>query len=838
MPNRCGVVNCDSNYDKARTCRIFRLPKDEIERQRWVNALPPRENFVLNPSTFFICEKHWPENVEMCKIPGGSTRPTCPPSLFNVPPSCLPKKTEPRKPKVEDRQLEYFLKKDKITSFCDFQPDKDLTKKYENIVITKSSDKFVCIFMTEDFKESLITIIVHNKATLCSPLTLYAYKRGIAVPLGKLLNPNNGLSSYSQFFEVVNLVFNYKPHLDNGVSKAVEILQSINRELLDDSKEKKLNFIIRQLQLLSNKKYSTNDYCFAIESFPTASYEQLREVISLPCKRKLHLIISATNVKTVVEKTLKKTSRQQKNVFLLIDEVKIRPTIAFSGSVLNGQAKNDPTSKASSMLCIMMRCLHGGPSVMLSVTPVHGLTADYQFSTVKEAAEIIENYGGVVLGSITDNHKINQNFCKLFNRVTDFKAIHPLNDNRYWYLLFDTVHILKCLRNNWISEKCQKLSLDEKTVGNFSDIKSLYQAEKSNILKTTPLTHSAVYPTRLQLQNVQHVLRVFNDKVVAALNIQGSKDTAIFIQQILDWWNTVNVSAKGQDTRMNDPSRAVQQQNSISLLQSFVDSFKNIKSGYGPTRRECLTHDTKKALVQTTEGLLDLSNYLLANGFEYVLLREVQSDRIEGEFSVYRQSTGANAFMAVGDVFNAFKKRLARFAASFLQFVEESVPTSNTSHTCEVPIDANDAAFIENELINLQLTSPEESAAAYVAGWLERKCEDLFFAEDEPFLEGGAKEFIEEVSRGSLKVPHANTYELVRHSLCFMNKFSKNICCRTKLMKILSLIENYFGFQLSNKNLFRRLANVLLHGLQNLEKDLEKNTNLYQTSLKKARMAD
>ena len=68
-----------------------------------------------------------------------------------------------------------------------------------------------------------------------------------------------------------------------------------------------------------------------------------------------------------------------------------------------------------------------------------------------------------------------------------------------------------------------------------------------------------------------------------------------------------------------------------------------------------MTHDTKKALVQTTEGLIAVCKHLLNIGFDYVLLREIQSDRIEGEFSVYRQSTGASAFMTTGDVTYAFK---------------------------------------------------------------------------------------------------------------------------------------------------------------------------------------
>ena len=88
---------------------------------------PPRENFTINTSTFFICEKHWPLDSQMIKATGGSTRPASPPSIFNVPLPCLStSKSAPRHPKLEDRQLAFFLKKDSISFFADFSPDKVL----------------------------------------------------------------------------------------------------------------------------------------------------------------------------------------------------------------------------------------------------------------------------------------------------------------------------------------------------------------------------------------------------------------------------------------------------------------------------------------------------------------------------------------------------------------------------------------------------------------------------------------------------------------------------------------------------------------------------------------
>ena len=48
--------------------------------------------------------------------------------------------------------------------------------------------------------------------------------------------------------------------------------------------------------------------------------------------------------------------------------------------------------------------------------------------------------------------------------------------------------------------------------------------------------------------------------------------------------------------------------------------------------------------------LIELCQKLHQKGFKYVLLKQIQSDRLEGEFSVYRQSTGANILMSVNDV--------------------------------------------------------------------------------------------------------------------------------------------------------------------------------------------
>ena len=68
-------------------------------------------------------------------------------------------------------------------------------------------------------------------------------------------------SHYSQFFEVVNLVYNNNLHVNDVIEKVIMILQANNFKLIDAYKQKK--FITGQLNL-HNKSFCIVDYCFAI----------------------------------------------------------------------------------------------------------------------------------------------------------------------------------------------------------------------------------------------------------------------------------------------------------------------------------------------------------------------------------------------------------------------------------------------------------------------------------------------------------------------------------------------------------------------------------------------
>ena len=124
---------------------------------------------------------------------------------------------------------------------------------------------------------------------------------------------------------------------------------------------------------------------------------------------------------------------------------------------------------------------------------------------------------------------------------------------------------------------------------------------------------------------------------------------------------------------------------------------------------------------------------------------------------MYQQSTGANFYMVASCVFSCFKRRLRWFAASHLGSLDFAADSPD--HICR-GVDYGDAAAIVACLREEGLSEMEEIFCAYAAGWLESKCKDLDISDTEWEVSDKPFEFIEEVSRGFLTIPHVVTFEL------------------------------------------------------------------------------
>ena len=88
MPFNCNAINCKGYYSKHVKVSLFRLPSDPLEQARWIKAIPHFNEKKCNIENFRLCSKHWPVDVPMTKVRGGSVRPSEPPRVFDIPKSC------------------------------------------------------------------------------------------------------------------------------------------------------------------------------------------------------------------------------------------------------------------------------------------------------------------------------------------------------------------------------------------------------------------------------------------------------------------------------------------------------------------------------------------------------------------------------------------------------------------------------------------------------------------------------------------------------------------------------------------------------------------------------
>ena len=99
----------------------------------------------------------------------------------------------------------------------------------------------------------------------------------------------------------------------------------------------------------------------------------------------------------------------------------------------------------------MDKGLLDGPKFLYKVLPVAKLDADFLFSQTSFIMEDMKKVGVNIEAIISDNNRVNQKFFKMFSSSSSWKT----NDGQF--ILFDYVHLLKSIRNNWITETMQEL---------------------------------------------------------------------------------------------------------------------------------------------------------------------------------------------------------------------------------------------------------------------------------------------------------------------------------------------------------------------------------------------
>ena len=81
------------------------------------------------------------------------------------------------------------------------------------------------------------------------------------------------------------------------------------------------------------------------------------------------------------------------------------------------------------------------------------------------------------------------------------------------------MHILKSIRNNWITERTQELEFPDGDItqtARWSDLIKLFRTEEGKLVKPSKLTDISVFPKPVERQKCTTCLKIFSEETVAA----------------------------------------------------------------------------------------------------------------------------------------------------------------------------------------------------------------------------------------------------------------------------------------------------------------------------------
>lgn len=727
MPYHCCVTGCRGNYDATKehpdvekVC-VFSFPRDEARKAEWMRRIP-RDNLEVNENTV-VCEKHFASQfivrydvLPRVDAPAELIRRQRPkltadafPSYFPNTPAYLTtepptKRRDPDSRREEQQardeaQFEDWMERDIIRNYNELR--NDLERYVANHVPWKLiiGEDCVCFYIvdTDDTPRLRVSIRVRND------LLVEVHRQGCVLgkrTLSWILGTENKLEHWSQLDTLLSHFSSEHSDSDVSISSYIETVDCLLQEVCkrvresddyDSSTLERLVLLKEQLALVfaAQRRYSPDTVAFAFHLMCISStvYEMLREKMlilpSISYLRRLSAVFAADKscsdevsaYSVYLKSKADLLQMHERQVILMLDEIHVNRRSSYKGGRIVGMASNAVGSEASTVQAFMMCSLLSSNKDVAAMVPVTNLTATYLVDITKRVIDLLESAGYYVFCIISDNNRVNRNmFSLLCNGVLQPCIKHPLNPERKLFLMFDSVHLLKCIRNNWLGQSdydhtflCPGIVNEMLCKASFAHVRDLYSSEKNSVLKLAPnLTHKSIFPNSLERQNVKLALKVFDEKTAAALVEYGTANqidtsgTHVFICLIIKLFKILNVKSLDKGIRKRDiDSEPIRDCNDASaiFLQDFYYWLVQWESFNLDPRAGCLTNETLFALKHTVQAFTILIPYLLGEmKLSYVLTGKFQTDCLEARFGSYRRLSGTNYHISVQEVQESEKK--------------------------------------------------------------------------------------------------------------------------------------------------------------------------------------
>ena len=274
------------------------------------------------------------------------------------------------------------------------------------------------------------------------------------------------------------------------------------------------------------------------------------------------------------------------DVVIQLDEMYLQTQVQFDGKSVIGC--DGDLNIFKSILCFMVVSLKKTiPYVMIAI-PIVRLTFLDVYNGILNCISILNEGKFHFRGVIADNHSTN---VKAYNVLVKnfplddrkYCINNPSNSAQHIFLTFDTVHLVKNIRNNLISSRFfqvpQFLFNLQDTVFNippgFVIWSHLHQVHTHDLtlnahLKKTPkLSYYLLHPGNNK-QSVPLALAVFEPTTTSAIRSYFPEEytTIAFLELIHAWWLVVNAKERFHPTRIGN---ALVANDKIDFLRAISD---------------------------------------------------------------------------------------------------------------------------------------------------------------------------------------------------------------------------------------------------------------------------
>lgn len=619
-----------------------------------------------------------------------------------------------------------------------------------------------------------------------------------------------------------------------SVTTVIQLVLSLLTLIKDESFQHlaSLKFVCEQLYLMTLNKlnYSAEFLIFASLLYHCSpqGYRLLREkkFLIMPGYCTIRRISGSnacspgaeqqdSNFLLYIKNKFKALDPNDTTVILMVDEIHIKPNFDYKGGNIVGAAFNS-SAAASSAFVFMVSSIKSKFKDVVHILPTVTMKAELLYNLLKRVILGLEDIGFSVICVVTDNNAINGKALSYFAKPPKLSIVypHPAQCNRPLFFMFDSVHILKCIRNNWIGQKdidktmrFPQFSSNGEYNGStsimhapFRTIERLYHSEADLLLKHSyKLSIKAISPTTFEKQNVNLVLQIFNEYLIQALLTVGKKlsltsytDVAEYIKIFLTWWTIMNVKTPLKGIRLNNtyaaPLTNDEHDTNFLYLNKFSDwleMWQSIKDGGGMLSRETYT-----ALKHTTHAMIEMTNYCISElNMNYILPGKFQTDNLEARFGKYRLLAGSNYHISLRQVFECEKKlRIMSVLRLTLPINEKVVPLKLFGETNWEGMENHslrdlhklNVEVVKNDFDNCEDVLP---IIVYVAGYccytVCKKmncnyCKDLISCNRDTYNHlPESHNYIKGISRGSLLHPNPSTVNMVTYNYIIINKLIK-----------------------------------------------------------------